>query len=59
MLAVPVDPCGEEPNVGGVLDPVAEMVKLGEEKLVAPIRKLREGTEGVGEGSRWAASGKL
>ena len=42
-----------------MLDLVAEMVKLGEEKLVAPIRKLREGTEGVREGSRWPASGKL
>ena len=36
---------------GGVLDPVAEMVKLGEEKLVAPIRKLREGRREEGEGA--------
>ena len=35
MLTVPVDPCGEEPNDGGVLDPAAEMVKLGEEEMVA------------------------
>ena len=56
---MPVDPCREESNDGSVLDPVAEMVKLGEEKLVAPIRKLQEGTEGVGKGSRWPASGKL
>ena len=28
-LATPFDSCGEEPNDGGVLDPVAEMVKLG------------------------------
>ena len=43
---------------GGVLDPVAEMVKLGEEKLVALIRKLREGRreEGEGEGGERRAS---